>query len=236
MAKKLYDLSQIDTRTKSASRRNPSKTAKTSINYGYPKAEPIHFKLGNIIRKADVYKAYGYGIHKSQTFRQKTIGIKPGEERAIPSYMVRGSLAERILYKELQDNYHLTPNLDFFLHNDPYINLGGSVVGIVFPLLKAVIVIMPSHTDTYSKIRKDAEHRMVIESRGFEVFELLEDDILDGMELDIQLDKFLGWSHSGGPDSTHDYEQQPTNEAFSISYLTQGIANLASLKDALNVP
>lgn len=209
--------------------RGPSKNQRTKIDYSY--GPPRLWKSPNLLKGK--YRRPFYWIHlQRSSIKQVSIGLKPGEERAVPLDVIRGSLPERILYKALMDEFRMIPGIDFDLHSAAHVAIGLSIPGIVFPHLKIVIIINGTGTDTYSHLRKDAEVRMAVEGQGYEVYEIPMEIIDDGERLDNFLKNIFGWSHSFGPDATHDKSQDTTMEANSYSQIEQGIA---SLKDVLNV-
>jgi hypothetical protein len=199
----------------------PAKNQRTKVKIASTNmSRSRRYMRGNLIQTRYILNV------QRQGFNKKTIGQSWAEQRAIPASMVKGTIYERIVYKALMETFRLVPGIDFDLHSAAHSSAGASIPGMVLPIMKIAIVIQGPGADSYAALRKDSELRMTVESHGYEVFELTQDQILDEFELDKWLETILGFNHGGGLDASHDTGDTTTLEATGFPQIEQSLNNL----------
>lgn len=127
-------------------------------------------------------KVWWFVLHRRGFRRRPIVGIDPLEARAVPQEIVRGTLPERIVWQYLVSKLHFQPGVDFDFQSSlegGRMNLGGMVVDFIFPYLKITLQVQGFHHRQFLQARKDAEQYINLKLRGYEVYELWEDEIYD---------------------------------------------------------
>lgn len=121
--------------------------------------------------------------HRRGPYRPK-IGLDYQESRAVPKYLVRGTLPERIVYKKLTDR-HLFEPADFTFQSSQdggRFELGGMVVDFLFEDWRLALRVQGYTHDRFLQMAKDEEQAAILESFGFTVKDIATDTILDEMK------------------------------------------------------
>jgi len=156
-------------------------------------------------------------------------GEDPLEARAVPIGLVRGTLPERIFYKTCLQTLHFVPYSDVTFQSSLQggrVQLGGIVADFVFPILKIVVQVDGPTHDQFLRERKDLEQDLAMNEMGYQVYHLREEVIFNEYEYDDWIERVFGWYHSGGSDTTSDYDSSPASDGFNNDKLYISIQQL----------
>ncbi len=146
-----------------------------------PEKRPLHIPQRNLIKRDELTIQDDWWILHRRGPRRTAPDHNPNEDRAIPTWIVRGSLPERIVYQRLLDMKYVA-GIDFDFQSSMEggrLELGGIVADFLLPQQKICIQVQgPSH-DAVIRIKKDEEQRLILESYGYNTIYLDQDTILD---------------------------------------------------------
>ncbi len=157
------------------------------IKIPQPTKRPIRTRGRDVLRWAELQKSPWWFVLHRRGFRRPNVGADPLEARAIPKSELRGTLPERIVYKYLVVNMHMSPNSEFSFQSSMQggrLQLGGIVVDFLFPLYMFVIQVDgPTHMD-FTRQRKDSEQELLLAQMGYRTFRIAEQTVYDPIALE----------------------------------------------------
>lgn len=214
----------------STRRQYPTGRVEKRIHLPEPSKRPVRFQIRSILRHAVIRPPdpWWFIVHNRGIPRPK-VGQDPNEARAIPHFMMRGTILERILYRYLVEKMHFVPGIDFTSQTSLQggrIELGGIVADFVFPQLRIILnPLGPTH-DEYYRMRKDQEQNMALEEMGYQVYMIDQDTILDVYKFEDYMRRVFGWMHSGGPDSGYDVDRLQESTGLGMQNFYNGLVDL----------
>lgn len=210
----------------------PTGRVERRINLPEPVKRPVRFQIRSL-QKHEVIRPpdpWWFIVHNRGIPRPK-IGEDPLEARAVPHFLMRGTILERILYRYLVETMHFVPGIDFSSQTSLQggrIELGGIVADFLFPILRIVLnPIGPTH-DQYYRIRKDQEQNMALEAMGYTVYMIDEEIIKDVYRFENYMRMVFGWGGNGGG-GLDDINGSPPTDGFKVEALYKQALQLQSL-------
>ncbi len=200
-------------------RKYPTKTSKqVRIVIPQPKDVPLYIS-GSTIRKKQMSASPEWFILHRRGIYRPYVGTDSLEDRAIPKYILRGTLPERIVYRYLVEFLHLQPDsaygFDFQSSLDGgRLELGGIVADFLFESLKLVLQVQGSTHFDFLRGQKDEEQTNILAAMGYYVENIWEDEIYDLYIFEDRMREIFGLtSHGGGGSYGYIADQTKSNEA-----------------------
>lgn len=184
------------------------------IRIPQPEDRPLQLRKRNLVIQDFLREdPWWWTLHRRGPKRER-VGLDPLEERAVPKEQVRGTLPERIIYLALIKVLHMVPDADFDFQSSMQggrLEFGGIVADFVIFAHKTIInPLGPTH-EQFIRKRKDEEQRGILESLGYRVLTITENEVYNEFYLDSWLRRNFGLSGSrggaGGALGPHDKEE-----------------------------
>lgn len=205
------------------------------IRIPQPADKPIRFQSGSAVRKEFIDQDPWWFVLHRRGVRRPEVGLDPLEARAVSENTVRGTLPERIMYKELQIR-RLMGLFDFQSSlQGGRMELGGIVADFLSDFYRMVIRVQgPTHKG-HRRFRKDEEQRNILEEMGYSVHDIDDQTLYDSAKTARWLDRvFARGTSFQFPTDVGTYGNEEANIPTSnLVEIAQGIDGLSQALSGL---
>ena len=192
------------------------------------------FKITSYRLKERLPRVEGLIIHRRPSGRPD-VALDPRELRAVPLSKIRGTLPERIFYKQLRKR-RLSPDRDFDFQSSLLggrLQLGGIVADFLFPLWRLIVRIQgPTHT-TRVQFLKDQQQTQLLVDMGWTVYDLPDEIVYDMMALETWMRRHIDRHPSLGGQQVIGQTVFLATGQMNFAWTAQEHTRVAALEDAV---
>ncbi len=192
------------------------------------------FKITSYRLKERLPRVEGLIIHRRPSGRPD-IALDPRELRAVSLSKVRGTLPERIFYKQLRKR-RLSPDRDFDFQSSLLggrLQLGGIVADFLFPLWRLIVRIQgPTHKTRVQSL-KDQRQMQLLADMGWTVYDLPDEIVYDMMALETWMRRHIDRHPSLGGQQVIGQTIFLATGQMNFAWTAQEHTRVARLEDAV---
>lgn len=178
----------------------PSRSSSTKVKIPQPMDRPIKLTKQSAAQKSEMrYYAHWFTLHH-RGIKRPWLGTDPLERRAVSRSQVRGTLPERIMFKELM-RFGFMPGADFDFQSSQAggrLELGGIVADFMFENLKLIIQVQGPYHERFLQASRDAEQKQTLADMGYDVADFDDWEIYNEGILQDKLRRLFGVARSTG--------------------------------------
>lgn len=193
------------------------------------------FKITSYRLKERLPRVEGLIIHRRPSGRPD-IALDPRELRAVPqTATLRGTLPERIFYKELRKR-RLSPDRDFDFQSSLLggrLQLGGIVADFLFQHWRLIVRIQGPTHKTRVQILKDQQQAQLLADMGWTVYDLPDEIVYDMMALETWMRRHIDRHPSLGGQQVIGQTVFLATGEMNFAWTAQESARVAILEDAV---